>query len=86
MMNADKPAGLPVCTAEGCPEGVKHRDVLHECGMRNARTGFLPNEKSIGRDQASVTSASLIAAMGGWPPRRSYRGKIQFRIPFRIPH
>ena len=25
-----KSAGLPICTAGGCPEGVRHTDVPHE--------------------------------------------------------
>ena len=25
-----KSAGLPICTAGGCPEGVRHTDVAHE--------------------------------------------------------
>ena len=25
-----KSAGLPICTAGGCPEGVRHTDVSHE--------------------------------------------------------
>ena len=38
-----KSAGLPICTAGGCPEGVRHTDVPHEVdGVEHDMGGAVP--------------------------------------------
>ena len=45
-----KSAGLPICTARGCPEGVRHTDVAHEFdGVEHDMSGAVTGKGCLSR-------------------------------------